>query len=156
MESPMTLALVQAHFHRAINSQRRMMRCEQELEETMQQTQHNVSNLEMEEESVCFEVVGCTNSRPGFCCLNFFKMWLGVRKWLGLWGQYQRGPYQGLSEGFGLIPPGLWMRSLFCWGSWKWRRLLPYVRSFLSCLLDTPQSLALGFQWMTRTTRNYL
>ena len=80
MESPMTLALVQAHFHRAINSQRRMMRCEQELEETMQQTQHNVSNLEMEEESVCFEVVGCTNSRPGFCCLNFFKMWLGVRK----------------------------------------------------------------------------
>lgn len=75
MGSPMTLALVQAHFHSAVNSQRRM-----NMEETTQQTQHNISNLlETEEESVCFELVGCTNSRPGLC-LNFFKTWLGVRK----------------------------------------------------------------------------
>lgn len=73
MENPRTPALVQAHFHRAINSQGRMMKCEQELEETMQKTEHNVSNLETEDESVCFELVGCTNSRPGFYYLNFLK-----------------------------------------------------------------------------------
>ena len=91
--------------------------------------QHSVSYRRTEDESVCFEPGGRTSSRPGFYNLNFLKALLWVWKWLGLWRQYQRIPHQGVSEGFWLIPTGLWMRSLFWWRSWKCRRLLPCARS---------------------------
>lgn len=60
------------------------MRCEQELEETVRKTQHNVSSLlETEDESVCFEPVGCNSSGPEFYYVNFLKTELG---WGSDWG----------------------------------------------------------------------
>lgn len=150
----------QACFHTSIDSQGRMMRCDQELEETVQKTQHNVSSLlERQDESLCFEPVGCSSSGLGFMMWIFLKQSWGWRSDRGREDGTREVFTKGYLRGLGWCPLACEWAHCFAEeaGNAGDFFLVPDpLRSLPSCLLDTSQSLALRCQWVTRSPRNYL